>query len=179
MSDPDDRTSVPDRLGSGEYFARVKGQTTGVIQSMAAVLTSNEASIAEKTEAINVLGFLRAKEAVPLLVTNITLCPYQFVKELPPLDRLYPCVGALIDIGNPASEALLDRLELPTSDLEARLLLHALCEIETVPFARAKIQARRGAVGETQENKERLTRLLGRLPGGTITTEGKTDQPTR
>jgi len=150
---------LPDGLGKGTYLQRLERERRDTIQAMIGIVTAKERSVEERVEAIRVLGLYRAKEAIPILIDNITFSPYEFVKDLPSLDELYPCLPALVTIGSPTSEALLDRIGEPASEIQTKLLLQALCQIETPEFARSKIEKRRNLLVEA-DKKERLSRLL-------------------
>lgn len=159
----DQALNISEELGKGTYLQRIEKGRQDRIQMMISVIKSQETTSDQKEEAIASLGVLRAKEAVPLLIENITFSSREFIKDLPSLDQLYPSVSALINIaGRSTSDALLDRLEEPASEIQTRLLMHVLSQIETEQFARLKIAQRRDKLSDSKK-KKKLTQLLNSL----------------
>lgn len=73
-----------------------------------ALVEKDNLALREKKESgIWLLGYLRAEEGVPVLIKNITY-EYEFGDPFLSYDPYagYPCVEALVKIGNPAAEAV-------------------------------------------------------------------------
>ena len=77
----------------------------------------------EKLLAVLLLGEMRAAEAVDVLLDNLTFRPPRLIEEAG-LGALYPCVEALIRIGQPSVEGILRRASRQYGDREIMLLSH-------------------------------------------------------
>jgi len=78
----------------------------------------------EKLLAVQLLGEMRAVEAVDVLLDNIRFCPPQDIPERG-LETGYPCVFALIRIGKPCTPGILKRLGRKPDD-KIVLVLYAV-----------------------------------------------------
>lgn len=137
-------------LGEGLYLENIIKNRASVITEMITVINSKSA-VEQKIEAIKVLGTIRAKEAVPILIENISIVASEYVKDLPSLENLYPCVSALIEIGKPASEKLVEKLCDSLPELNRRLYVTALVKIETPKVAKFILDAKIQTVAEKEK----------------------------
>ncbi|MDR0994207.1 MAG: hypothetical protein LBN38_06575 [Verrucomicrobiota bacterium] len=150
-------------LGRGTYYQRVAQDRRDTVQKMIEVLNETDSTVVQKVEAIRVLGLYRAPEAIPTLIDKIGLPSRNILTAMLPLRELFPCLPALVNIGNLATQPLLERLGGPASGREERLLLLALCQIETLEYARLKLERSNSLDGQA-EKRQRLLILLDTLP---------------
>ena len=78
---------------------------------------------------IRLLGEFRAVEAISELIKIIDYAP--LLKEDLPLDRRYPAVRALIEIGDPSIPIVMDELAKTSVPLRSKLCALVIKEIET------------------------------------------------
>lgn len=96
-----------------------------------------------KARAIALLGELRAEEAVPVLMRNLT---YEVAANVggygvkSDLAVRYPCTKALVAIGLPAVRPLVRKVLEPSDELERELALFALVRIQGVNVTRRILQ---------------------------------------
>ncbi len=94
---------------------------TKLIESLVKIVEEERANYEEEDKkklAVEILGELRAAQAVPVLLDNLTFGPPGRVTELG-LQNMLPCLATLIQIGRPAVEGVLGRLdqELPNKPI--------------------------------------------------------------
>jgi hypothetical protein len=95
---------------------------SAAVEQVSAIVRKYASDPAKKgtvKSSMELLGKLRAKDAVPLLVDNLTFAVfYKNTKALQNADTLYPAVSALIEIGMPAIEPVLARVEASSADAD-------------------------------------------------------------
>ncbi|MDR0994208.1 MAG: hypothetical protein LBN38_06580 [Verrucomicrobiota bacterium] len=137
-------------LGRGTCYQRVAQDRRDTVQKMIEVLNETDGTVEQKAEAIRVLGLYRAPEAIPTLIDQIMLPSSDVWTELLPLEELFPCLPALVNIGNLASKPVLERLGGPTSEMQERLFTMVLCQIETLEYARMKLERSNSLDGQAE-----------------------------
>ena len=96
---------------SAEALARRQPDDIAAILAIVEKYLSDEARQGTVKDNMLLLGKLRAVQAVPLLVRNLTYeVFYKRTKRLQSTEDLYPAVQALIDIGQPSVRPVLARL---------------------------------------------------------------------
>lgn len=89
-----------------------EGLVDGLIAIVAEEREGYEPQADRKLLAVQLLGHLRAARAVQVLADNITFTPLSVIDEAS-LTAIFPSVGALIEIGDPAVVEMLSRLRDP------------------------------------------------------------------
>lgn len=96
------------------------------------LLDSTPESLVEMEQQLSMvrnLGKEGQVEAIPALMRNLfRIQPYS--SDSSSMLEMYPCAAALIEIGQPAVEAILDELTKKTTELERLVLAQTLVEIE-------------------------------------------------
>lgn len=83
------------------------------------------------TEAVNLLGKLRAKDAANALVGRIMLLPTDIVcTEMLPSQEYFVCAKALVDIGEPSIDAVMQRIRLSDNKSEREMAAWVIMSIE-------------------------------------------------
>jgi hypothetical protein len=104
---------------------QIRKRRAELIQSLLIIAKTKEVHYEfsdERAVAVRLLGEMRASEAVDTLINEITLKPPLVILFEDSPAEPYPCVKALIEIGDPAVRALLTRVkEKPSRDI---LILH-------------------------------------------------------
>lgn len=96
---------------SAEVLARHQPDDIAAILAIVEKYLSDEARQGTVKDNMLLLGRLRAVQAVPLLVRNLTYeVFYKMTKRLQSTEDMYPAVQALIDIGQPSVRPVLARL---------------------------------------------------------------------
>jgi len=120
-----------------------------------------------KVEAIETLGRYRASEACGYLVEEIEYHAPVFVLSPHPLNG-YPAAQSLVRIGNPAIEAILDRLGKRATDKQLRISAFVIELVDgkelglarlEIALARAEARLAKGSLSAATE-RENLTRLV-------------------
>ena len=112
---------------------------------------------------ILLLGKLRAAEYTPILVQHMTFeVYYKETKRPQTTEDLYPAVQALIDMGSPALNAVLERLKSENSGIVARTGAAVLQGILGEQWASAVLDSEIQNSDQIQV-KERLQRVLHQL----------------
>ena len=114
------------RSKASEMILRLKEpdrqQIVSEIESLAREFVGERERAGTAKSAIILLGDLQAQEAIPFLVDHLTFKVfYKQAKRLQTLDDLYPCAGALIKIGAPSIERLLERVEGASDEAVIRI----------------------------------------------------------
>lgn len=166
--------NIPERQAFAGVILEEQGWTMYDLKQMVQdSLSEGDRSRTAKV-AIILLGKLRAVEAVPLLVENLTfealyddMTGFVYnnhehtmpVTRIPTIEDDYPCVGALIGIGSPAIEPLMKKAEENDDDIFMRLTATILEKILDPRTAVAYLNDRLEQQNESIR-RERLTRLL-------------------
>ena len=109
-----------------------------------------------KDLAIELLGDLRATEAIPVLLDNVKYCnPAALSGEYLPWQFDFPAAVSLAQIGNPSVEPALATLEVTNDELERQLCCWIIKEVEGEELAPIVLQL---AIG-----KERYSGSKARL----------------
>ncbi len=108
--------------------------------TLAASRDDSPAAKSAKQDAVLLLGHWRAAEAVDLLVKDITYSPPWVVLRMNNPLSLYPAATALVEIGQPAPRAIIDRLVTPVSAEELKLFAFVLCGIDGKKLALARLE---------------------------------------
>jgi len=93
-------------------------------------------------DAVVLLGEFRSVRSIPFLIDHLTLTVYE--KHLQTPLNLFPCAGALIDIGSPSLDPLLARVAQTDDPETARLVAYVFVEVLGNPVAVDFIEDRRG-----------------------------------
>jgi len=152
------------RMPDGSAFDDVDALLTArrrFIPQLMVVLSSPQADMSARLAAIRALGELRAEEAVPVLLDQLSLADASAPMREIVLERLFPAVAALQKIGKPASVAAAQAIadvDLDDADgarplLRLQLLMAVIEGVEgpalgrhLVELARAKAPERKHAV---------------------------------
>ncbi len=78
-------------------------------------------------DAVVLLGEFRSVRSIPFLIDHLTLRVFE--KHLQTTMNLYPCVGALVDIGSPSLDPLLARVAQTDDPETARLAAYVFVEV--------------------------------------------------
>jgi len=121
-----------------------------------------------RTHAIRTLGEIRAKEAVPMLVSMVDFLGQGGASFTLTIDNLHPCVPALVDIGVPCTSAAIQELREPTTGPERRercqqLLLVVLSRLYGEAAAKVILTEAITKV-DTETQREKLEKALEALP---------------
>lgn len=124
-------SAVPEECDDAERVLGAARRNT--IHSLLTIATSPPDGVrgdVAKYRAIRLLGEYRASEAAKYLVAEIRYSPR--IPIVRRHDRLnsFPAASALVEIGGPAAQAVLDRLQQPVGDLELRLFAFVICGID-------------------------------------------------
>lgn len=93
------------------------------------------------TVAMRLLGDFRAPEAVPLLFEHLTYDkPWTKVTDSWTIGDRYPAAGALAKIGMPAVRPAIDRIKTAQDELERRVCVWILTQVEGVAVARLRLE---------------------------------------
>lgn len=132
---------------SDQDLKRYVQNRRSVVQQLLSVVRRNIKSPSEATrEIIIMLGELRAEEAAEFLVDNIKVMPPGTFEKTTKI--VYPAVGALIHIGYPSVQVILNKGFLrERSDLEQKLMAHVI----------------RSVLGQGYQNSWEVGTRLGRL----------------
>jgi hypothetical protein len=96
---------------SAEIVQRREAEIDGLMQLLELRLANDDRQGTAK-DVMLVLGKLRATQAVPLLVRNLTYeAFYKNTKRPQTTEDLYPAVSALIEIGSPSLNSVLERVK--------------------------------------------------------------------
>jgi hypothetical protein len=160
--------SDPDGVKSSSALQRLSGLRHTVVERLLVLARSDAQGFdhrRSKYDAIRLLGEWRVEEASELLVQEIEFPELLGVKstDLNPFS-LYPAGRALLLIGGPAAEKIVERMANPVNDVEFRLFALLIQEIDGKELGRARLELalanaeKKGA----KENlrRENLTRLL-------------------
>ena len=111
--------------------------------------------------AVNLLGDLRAIDAVPILIKNI-----EFRGPGGQLENIraaqYPCVRALAKIGAPSIKGIIERLGQGVTEKELRLFatICRLVDNDELAIARIQLALNKESFPPRKENLEKLLKLL-------------------
>ncbi len=121
-------------ISEKRYVRKVVKRRNTLIKLLMIVVQDRSCGRWERIEAVRLLGGLRAKGAVNVLVRNIEdIRPDKWKEKTHEI--LYPCLGALIRIGQPATPALLAALAEADTELKRYNRVHALAAIESPKVA--------------------------------------------
>jgi len=113
------------------------------------------------------LGRLRAVRAVPLLVRNLTYeAFYKNTKRPQTTEDLYPAVNALIDIGSPSLNPVLQRLKSDDDSIVTRTGATVIRSVLGEPLASALVKAEASAerVPDRKRRLEAVAHAIHELP---------------
>lgn len=94
-------------------YEQILNQRTELLHVLLRIAATEKSSYDELDErylAVLLLGEMRAPEAVDILIRGITFSPPGMITREDSPIAPYPCVGALIKIGEPAVRAILERI---------------------------------------------------------------------
>lgn len=161
--DPDlEALANPNIPARKEAFKQMDARRGDVVRSLIEIARTKKPSYTfydPRELAIRLLGKLRAAEAVDVLIADIRFSPPMIVDAISFLQQ-YPCAEALVQIGDPAREALLRRVnQMPDQqDLKIYVLVLQLVERNWESGAfRIAIELRQATGGR----KQYLEELLG------------------
>lgn len=126
---------------------------------------SDENLYARRLAAVVVLGNMRARQAVPMLIENlVTISP--LFRSGDAFGQPSPCVEALVRIGKPASTACLGALATEEDLIRRKLLLQVVKRVETPDVAKFML-AQAIANARLPEEKSKLELALSDLKQAT------------
>jgi hypothetical protein len=101
---------IQERTAAANKLLDERGGTISALENVIRDLAGDSSRRGTVKSAIDVLGELRAEEAIPLLVQNLTLeVFYKETKRTQGVTDLFPAVGALIKIGIQSIDPVLQR----------------------------------------------------------------------
>ncbi len=112
------QNAMPGVYGHLDFQARLvrasvrdRDAAVAALMADASLAVARPDAVDEAAVAFRLLGHMRAVEAVPLLVENLTFSGYgrNIVRGSPVFERNYPCAFALASVGVPAIDAVADR----------------------------------------------------------------------
>jgi len=109
-------------------------------------------------DAVILLGEFRSVPSIPFLIDHLTLRVFE--KHLQTTMNLYPCVGALVEIGSPSLDPLLARVAQTDDPETTRLAAYVFVEVLGNPVAVDFIEDRRGKLTDPVARR-RLKQLEG------------------
>jgi hypothetical protein len=113
----------------------------------------------QTTLAIELLGNMRAKEAVDILAENITLQPPLVNFEVPRKEETFVAAVALVQIGNPAIPAMVRNITTSSDQVKREISTWVIQEILGTDLARASL-TQTLANTEDQTSQERIKAAL-------------------
>ena len=164
-----DPVTVPGKVTDLKSLRTVRDKMVAELIQVVAANPETIREIEHKAEAIEALGWLRAEEAVEILIEQINVAKTTAPTRALDLRKMNPCVGALIQIGKPASVAAVQaigKLPAPADDQTARdhklwLLVYVIRGVEGQEGARFMIEhAAKDAASETHTNYEAALKYL-------------------
>jgi hypothetical protein len=167
-------SDTSDAIGLSRNFVYLQGEE---VQKGAYIIISHRAEIISnlrdtlreaksersKAYACFVLGTYRAREAVDEMLLNIELnyqVPRSEIRGAPPW-FFYPCMEALIDVGNEAIPAVVEHLGVTDKREVARLCLDVLVKVDGPEITQTRLTQQMGKVSE--EKRKRLEQALHQL----------------
>jgi hypothetical protein len=153
-----------ERLDAAELI--VKERTASVEKLLLILAQEDQAAYPMHSPAevaARLLGKLGAREAVPALIMRITL-PASSVGS----EELFwrpPCVDALVQIGSPAIEGIVERVKSPATDEEMTLFAEVLRRIDGNDLAIVRVTLLQKKQ-ETEVLEKNLQKILDLLKKG-------------
>lgn len=133
------------------------------LQRIVRETVGDEARRGTARDAIVLLGQLRAVESAPLLVENLDFKVfYKDVKRPQPPEDLYPCVGALIEIGMPAIEPVLRRAGMSDDEDVLRNTAYVVKKILGRKLALALLNDRGQLSAAERQRMERVREVVAK-----------------
>lgn len=137
-----------------------RAQRIEVINKLIAILRAPKEPLAMRIAAVKILGTLRAEEAVPVLIENLTISP-AYINEKT-FAIVCPAVYALIKIGKPASRAALQCLKSEDSAIRVKWLCHIIKEVEGKQVAISLLKSELGK-SQGKASKKKLQAALNKV----------------
>jgi hypothetical protein len=118
-----------------------------------------------KRNALELLGEIRAAEAIPILFENLThkvFVAQGSLSDFSNPSKNYPSVGSLIKIGTPALEKTWYRIQMSDDPLERKLCCWILREVQGKEVAHKLMEEKASAIEDTHKkrNYEAALRLF-------------------
>ena len=134
----------------------------------------NQSQNPTATAAVRLLGAMRAREAVPFLIGNITFTDAKYAQNrMTGVEEHLPCVGALIGIGEPSLDPLLKKAEASNNEKISQITALVLFRILDKNVAIFAVQDRLKHVSDAkaQDSLRRVLEVLGTIPDNTPSEE--------
>jgi len=153
-----------DRLATAKAILDERRRLVEALLSIASKEEPKAELHSPKAVAIELLGQMRAEEAVDFLLLNITYQAPYINWELQ-LAAGYPCVNALENIGLPSVKGVLARLEQPATEKELDLFAKVIKLVDGDDIAAMRVEmAAKTATGKKKENLRELLKILKMRP---------------
>ena len=143
-------------LETDEYGNKRTQERTAIINDVIHIFSDASLNKSIHVHAAELLGELRAIEAVDILIARIVDVEYEYWDHA---GRQYPCVPALIKIGKPASHAVLREIRKPMEDYRRLALARVLIAVEG-PKVGLFMLEQEIADAKTPEERENLQKAL-------------------
>lgn len=142
---------LKEKLKSDKFAEGLVRERAGLIKGLLVIVNDNSSPMEARVRAVDILGKIRATEAVGSLLKHISIIMPEGIEEKT-IETMYPCVRALADIGNPGSRESLATLP-KTADGTKRLLLVTVIErVEGAEVAQFLIKK---AMSSCEDEKEK------------------------
>ena len=149
-----------ERDRAAQSILRHKQEMVTEIRKIVTELVHDKRRKGTVKDAIVLLGNFRDAESVPLLVEHLTFEVFYKQRKRPQtIEDRFPCVGALIEIGLPSIDGVLEKAQVDGSDWIARCGATVIARVLGVKWAVAYLEDRIQQQTEPAR-RERLARLL-------------------
>jgi len=121
--------ALSDEVGKPEFVEKQMKSRSKQIEELIVLVKDPNCEMASRISAVQLLGGLRAVEAVDVLFAHLTIITPSKVKDKT-IEGVAPCMPALVAIGKPSSEKALTELAKETDAWRRFLLLTILHRVE-------------------------------------------------
>jgi hypothetical protein len=123
-----DTEDIGAQLKTETYVSEVLARRQRLVSSLLAVIDDEKATMRQRIRAVTIVGEIRAKEAVPVLIRNVDAV--RAGRASMNLEEMSPCLGALRKIGKPGTEPILRKLRNPLLAHQRLMFTRVLLAIE-------------------------------------------------
>lgn len=121
------------------------------------LLRSGKTKNKEKVEIVKIIRTKILIECIDVLIEQINVMQVDIWEEIPPLEVMYPCVGALAAMGEPVVPKLATAIGEEKDALRLRLMCHTLVKVKTKNGALALLEEHLKASNITEARRKSLT----------------------
>lgn len=149
-----------ERAFSSENTGREERKNAAL--AISAMIGDSKINMTDRIEAAKFAGKNKIPECINSLIENIDVVAHGVQKEVMPIEIMYPCVGSIVEIGDPTVPALVDAMQKEQSELRIKLITYALMRIKTKKTAIDLID-RRLTLSVTEGQRMRLNNAKAEL----------------